>query len=74
MIVCSCANVNDRKIQEALERGVRTLSDLQTALDVAMACGRCREAVCEEISQYCARADTGATFGKVIPHVPGYQV
>jgi bacterioferritin-associated ferredoxin len=74
MILCSCVNVNDRKVKEALERGARTLSDLQTALDVAMGCGRCREAVCEEISKHCGRADTGATFGKVMPHTPGYQV
>ncbi|GAB4424338.1 MAG: hypothetical protein OHK0011_04920 [Turneriella sp.] len=74
MIVCSCANVNDRKVKEALERGARTLSDLQTELGVAMGCGRCRETVCEEISKHCGLADTRATLGKVMPHAPGYQV
>ncbi|MFZ5627919.1 MAG: (2Fe-2S)-binding protein [Spirochaetota bacterium] len=57
MIVCSCANVNDRKVKEALHRGARTLSDLQTAVGVAMGCGRCREAVCEEISNHCGRGE-----------------
>lgn len=56
MIVCSCANVNDRKVKEALYGGARTLSDLQTELGVAMGCGRCREAVCDEISNHCGRS------------------
>lgn len=52
MIICSCANVNDRRVREALAGGARTLADLQVELGVAMGCGRCRDAVCEEISRY----------------------
>jgi len=53
MIICSCANVNDRKLREALQQGARTLADLQQETGVAMRCGRCRDAVCEEISNHC---------------------
>lgn len=59
MIVCSCANVNDRQVQEALAGGKRTLADLQLDLGVAMACGRCREGVCDEIVRRCGIGSEG---------------
>lgn len=61
MIVCSCANVNDRKLKEALRKGARTLADLQTEVGVAMGCGRCRNAVCEEIGNHCG-SNRGSDF------------
>lgn len=67
MILCSCANVNDRKVREALQSGARTLADVQQELGVAMGCGRCREAVCEEISRHCGAISTDATYKTALP-------
>lgn len=53
MILCSCANINERKVRDALAQGARTLADVQAQLGVAMACGRCREAVANEIRRHC---------------------
>lgn len=57
MIICSCANINDKKIKNALAAGARTLADLQQNLGVTMQCGRCREAVLEEITRFHDAAD-----------------
>lgn len=61
MILCSCANINDRKVREALAAGARTLADVQVELGVAMGCGRCRDAVTDEIARHFA---TGAAEEK----------
>lgn len=53
MILCSCANINERKVRDALAQGARTLADIQAELGAAMACGRCRDAVVGEISRHC---------------------
>lgn len=52
MIICSCANINDRKVREALAGGARTLADVQNQLGAAMGCGTCRDAVNEEIARF----------------------
>lgn len=63
MIICCCANINDRQVREALKAGARTLADVQVHLGAAMGCGSCRDAVRDEISQYCERtADLSAFF------------
>ena len=64
MIVCCCANINDRQVRDALASGARTLADIQVELGAAMGCGRCREAVNEEIAKFCA---TGANPDKFFP-------
>ncbi len=60
MIICSCANINDRKVKQALANGARTLSDVQAELGVAMGCGSCRDAVQDEISRHYGAATGGA--------------
>ncbi|HRP70651.1 MAG TPA: (2Fe-2S)-binding protein [Turneriella sp.] len=52
MIICSCARVNDKQIRHALAHGSRTIADLQNKLGVSMHCGKCREAVQEEITKF----------------------
>ncbi len=65
MIVCCCANVNDRQVREALAGGARTLADIQVKTGAAMGCGRCKEAVLEEIARFQPQA------AEKQPFVPG---
>jgi bacterioferritin-associated ferredoxin len=41
MIVCICNNVSDRKIRQAVEGGLTSMSDLRSQLDVGTCCGKC---------------------------------
>ncbi|MEY6433786.1 (2Fe-2S)-binding protein [Thioalkalicoccus limnaeus] len=41
MYVCICQSVTDREIRQAVDRGARTILDLQSELGVATGCGRC---------------------------------
>jgi len=67
MIICCCANINDRQVREALMGGARTLADIQVKTGAAMGCGRCKEAVVEEIVAFHAQANTKQ------PLMPGGQ-
>jgi len=60
MIICLCANINDRKVKQALCSGARTLSDVQAELGAAMGCGSCRDAVQDEISKFYGSAVSGS--------------
>ncbi len=62
MIICSCANINDRKVKQALSAGARTLSDVQAQLGVSMGCGSCRDAVQDEISRFYAAKSEASSF------------
>lgn len=41
MIVCVCNNVSDRKIRQAVDEGMSTMTELRDNLDVAACCGKC---------------------------------
>jgi bacterioferritin-associated ferredoxin len=41
MIVCVCNNVSDRKIRQAVDEGMSTMTELRDNLDVATCCGKC---------------------------------
>lgn len=41
MIVCVCNNVSDRKIRQAVNAGVTSMSELRNQLGVASCCGKC---------------------------------
>ena len=41
MIVCVCNNVSDRKIRQAVDSGMTSMSDLRNRLDVGTCCGKC---------------------------------
>lgn len=62
MIICCCANINDRQVRDALASGARTLADVQVELGAAMGCGRCREAVNEEIAKFCGANTAAGSF------------
>lgn len=54
MILCCCANVNERQVAELLRQGPLSLTELQRNFPVAQQCGRCREAVCEALRRFAA--------------------
>jgi bacterioferritin-associated ferredoxin len=41
MIVCVCNNVSDRKIRQAVDDGLTSMSELRKELDVGTCCGKC---------------------------------
>jgi bacterioferritin-associated ferredoxin len=41
MIVCVCACVSDKEIQDEIQKGYSSLSDLQSRLNIAQVCGSC---------------------------------
>jgi bacterioferritin-associated ferredoxin len=41
MIVCVCHNVSDRKIRQAVDKGVTTMPELRNQLGVGTCCGKC---------------------------------
>lgn len=41
MIVCVCNNVSDRKIRQAVEDGLTSMSQLREELEVGTCCGKC---------------------------------
>lgn len=41
MIICVCNNISEREIQQAVELGVTSMSELHNDLGVATCCGKC---------------------------------
>jgi len=58
MIVCVCNNVSDRKIRQAVEDGVTSMSQLRNELDVGTCCGKCHS---------CAKSVLRECMAKTIP-------
>lgn len=43
MIVCVCNNVSERKIRQAVDSGLTSMSALRQELAVATCCGKCHD-------------------------------
>jgi len=43
MYVCVCHAVTDKDIRKAVDRGARSLFDVQNELPIGSCCGRCEE-------------------------------
>ena len=41
MIVCCCANINEKKLNQAIEQGFNTEGALAEELNVGVCCGSC---------------------------------
>jgi len=50
MYVCLCNAVTERQIREVVERGARSLDDVQRCLPVATSCGCCEQTAQELIT------------------------
>jgi len=51
MYVCLCSGVSDRQIREAVDRGARSLSEVQCQLPVGICCGRCEDTASKLVSE-----------------------
>ncbi len=52
MYVCICHAVTDREIREAVDRGARSFSEVQSHVPVAGCCGRCEATARAVVSEY----------------------
>lgn len=43
MIVCVCNNISEREIHQAVELGLRNMTQLKRDLGVATCCGKCHD-------------------------------
>jgi len=51
MYVCVCHAVSDREIREAVDRGARSLFEVQCQLPVGSCCGRCADTASQVVSE-----------------------
>lgn len=61
MIVCVCNNVSDRKIRQAVDSGMTSMSELRTHLDVGTCCGKCHLSA-KTVLRECLATDAGTRF------------
>jgi bacterioferritin-associated ferredoxin len=52
MYVCVCNAVSDREIREAVDRGARSLYEVQCELPVGSCCGRCEDTANKVVSEH----------------------
>ncbi len=52
MYVCICHSVTDREICEAVDRGARSLSEVQFCLPVGGCCGRCEATARDVVDEH----------------------
>ena len=51
-IVCTCMEVTDHDIEDAVKNGARTYEDLQNRTKIGTVCGSCKERTLELLHQY----------------------
>lgn len=56
MIVCICNNISDRKIRQAVDSGMTSMTELRDHLEVGTCCGKCH-ASAKQVLRECL-ADT----------------
>jgi len=51
MYVCVCAAVSDRQIRECVDKGARSLFEVQCQLPVGSCCGQCQDVASQVVSE-----------------------
>jgi bacterioferritin-associated ferredoxin len=59
MYICICSKVTDKQLQQVINAGANTLTEVQKKLAIATVCGRCIEATCEIIEANRVEAISG---------------
>lgn len=54
MYVCVCRAISDRQIREVVDRGAKSLCEVQAYLPVASCCGTCEDTAREIIDKQCS--------------------
>lgn len=54
MYVCICHTITDQEIREAVDRGARSLCEVQSSLPVAGCCGQCEQVAREVVDEHVA--------------------
>ena len=52
MYVCVCRAISDRQIREVVDKGAKSLCEVQTYLPVASCCGTCEDTAREIIDKH----------------------
>lgn len=60
MYVCICHAITDSDIREVIDRGARSLLEVQCCLPVAGCCGRCEAAAREVVDEHLLAAGRSA--------------
>ena len=58
MIVCVCNNISDRRIRQAVDAGIASMSELRNQLGVAACCGKCHSCA-KQVLRECLDTSTG---------------
>lgn len=70
MIVCVCNNVSEKKIHQAVAKGVTTMAELREQLDVGTCCGKCagcaRKVMRDCLHEQVTKADKTSGFQNLI--------
>ena len=56
--VCICNAVTDRAIRDVLDRGARSLFEVQCRLPVGSCCGRCEEAASKVVDEHLMKCNS----------------
>lgn len=51
-VICTCMNITDKDIEEAVKNGARTYEELQNRTKIGTVCGQCKEKSEEILHQY----------------------
>ncbi|MGZ5093704.1 MAG: (2Fe-2S)-binding protein [Burkholderiales bacterium] len=67
MYICLCHGITESQIRGCIERGARSLCDLQGELGVATQCGSCAEQASQMLDEQCS-PNTSGLPNSVTPH------